>query len=641
MRSALLIAALGALAGCQAVGQDPSLQPFSDCEGMRSYMSDMAQREVRAAHTFSFAIGLGGCMGADEYSIAMQDGGDTESSYAEDYSSTNVQEQGVDEADLVKTDGRHIYALADGWLITSVGWPLDEAVETNRVRIDGYPSGLYLYEDTVVVVSDLRWEAPQPRSEERIPWWSQETTDWRDPRTGGVVTVLDAADPTAPVVQRETYVSGRIESSRRIGDLLYLVTYDDIEVADRWADLREIKQIVDDASPEDWLPHSTDAQLGAGEWTTRTDPSCGCEDVYWSKRETGTFMTTVMSLNLADPYGTLEGQSVVGRADTVYSSREGLYVAYSEEPDGPFRSLDPQLDTVIHKFDISKGEPHPTYVDTVQLTGVLTDQFAMSERAGVLRVATTDQSTWTSSVWTLQEGEQGLERLGHLGGLAPGEELYSVRFVGPIGYLVTYEVAEEPMSIDFGDPLFTIDLSNPSDITAVGELVMNGWSDYIHPLDEDHLLTVGMDEDEDETWKVAVSLFDVSDLAHPVLADREIIQARSSEAQTEHHAFTYLESRQALTLPIQTLDWDWALQVLHVDTEGVEAMGQMSQDSVSAGMVIEESEDWSCTRIRRSIIMEDKVWAMSEGGLTAAALEAPEIELAAVPFTGLGSCDWW
>jgi hypothetical protein len=345
-------------------------------------------------------------------------------------------------------------------------------------------------------------------------------------------------------------------------------------------------------------------------------------------------VTQVSSLDLSDPEAAFVGTGVVGRADVVYVSPGALYLGYSEWDDGAFGSRDDHLDTVLHKFDISDETTRPAYVASGSIRGVLSDQFALSERDGVLRVATTvtdngdDLSGWSSSVWTLSPDQSGgFVTRDRASGLAPGEEIYAARFVGELGFLVTYEV-------QLGDPLFTIDLSDPDNIDVRGELHITGFSDYIHPMGEDHLLTVGMDDGGGaHDWGLAVSLFDVSDLDNPTLADRVVLDAWGSEAQSEHHAFTWSPENGTLAIPSWGQE-SGTLEVLSADpASGLEHLGTLTQDTVSGNL----SDPW-CATLRRSVMMEDVVWALGSAGATAAELVDPSVEVAAVPYAGVEAC---
>ncbi|MDP6932750.1 MAG: beta-propeller domain-containing protein, partial [Myxococcota bacterium] len=587
-----MVALASLTTGCRAIDPDPELQPFTGCDEMSEYMAGMALDEAR----YSWALGFDMNVGFAQNEMALS-GGDS-SGGAGSYSTTNLQEAGVDEADLVKTDGTYLYSIAGTHLLISKGWPVEEAEEVARIEIDGKPDGLYLDEDLVVVVSLIE------------PWYGMSAaprsgTDPERNESSTLVTLVDVGDASDPVVLRETYTSGSYETSRRIDDQLYVVTYQDLDITADADNLREARKTIRKAEASNWLPWRQDHVLvdaDADAWDVQEGRACGCTEVYASPREGGTYLTNVLALDLSDPLSEFQGEAVVGRADTVYASPNAFYVAYSEWEEGPFATIDPTLDTVIHKFDISEAADHPAYLASAKIDGVLSDEFALSEQNDVLRVATSNPSSIDSAVFTLLEEDGEFQHLDRQGNIAPGEEIYAARFVGDLGYLVTYEVM-------LGDPLFTLDLSDPDNIVVAGELAVTGWSDYIQPMDEDHLLTVGMDEGDDG-WRLAVSLFDVSDMEEPVLADRELVDAYGSEAQSEHHAFNYFADTQTLTIPSWTTEYDSVLEVLEATPEGLDWVGSVPQDTV-----LEDQEDTWCAPVRRSVIMEEMVWAVSAAGL--------------------------
>lgn len=619
-----LIPVLAMTAGCSLADPDPQLTRFSSCAELDTYMTRMALDEARWEWAVGFDDVLQGSVamgGLEDYSLANK-----ASDSAGSFSETNLQEAGVDEADLAKTDGTWLYSVAGDQLMISRIWPVEAAREAARVPIDGVIEGLYLIDDHVVVLSTVwAWEGPRPRSGAGHVRSDDST----------LVTVIDVTDRGEPEVIRETYTSGVLEASRRIGDRLFVVTYTDVQVgggASRtWRDAKDAIEVADAVT---WLPRRVDHLLRSdGGWSTDDASSCGCTDVFASSAEGGTFVTNVLSLDLSSPRSAFVGEAVVGRADTVYASPRALYVAYTETAEGAFATFDGALDTVIHRFDIDGQRQRPRYDATAKIVGVLPDQFALSEQDGVLRVATTDTQSWSSNVYTLESVDGDFRRLDVLRGLAPGEQLFSSRFVGNIGYLVTYVVDEDGLSlpdIPLGDPLFTLDLSDPGDIVPVGELVLDGWSDYIHPLDDDHLLTVGMDDDGDD-WQVSISLFDVSDLANPVLADRAFPGSVSSEAQEEHHAFNWYAPLQTLALPGVDRSGRSSLDLIEATPEGLSVIGKLHP----------RSPDDACHPVRRSVFLEDQVWAVSSGGLTASYADAPGVVIADVRFPGIEGCDGW
>lgn len=625
---------LALLAGCKASDPDPDLRAFGSCGQMERYVRRMAREEAQYRWAWDgLEVGFGA-----ENAMVLDDAGAADTGYAPaeeassddtggagSYSTTNLQEADVDEDDLVKTDGTWIYALSGDYLTISKAYPTDEAGFASKIEIDGAPEGIYLVDDYVIAVSRLGSGSSKPSPRSGAPLQRSESAYT-------LATVVDVSDREAPEVVRETYASGDFEASRRIGDTLYLVTYEDLALADDASSLSEARQLIRDASVDDLLPWRMDNVLRGGSWSVARGEACGCTDVYASDQETGTWMTNVLSLDLSDPLSEFQGEAVVGRADTVYASSKAIYVGYSEwtGDEGFFVSTDDQLDSVIHKFDISGGLAHPEYVATAKIPGQMYSQFALSENDSVLRVATTEvDQGWESSaaVRTLSMTQGDATVLGSLTDLAQGESIFAVRFVGDIAYIVTYQQ-------NWGDPLFTIDLHDPTAPRLAGELEVTGFSNYLHPMDDDHLLSVGQDEGDGGEWYLAVSLFDVSDLDSPALSSRVLLDAWSSEAQSDHHAFNYFADAELLAIPSMTTESESVLELLHATPEGLSSIGHVSQ----AGVVESSGQDAWCVPVRRSVVMDDDVWAVSEAGLTAAAIADPSTTKAEIPFAGTDPC---
>lgn len=633
MRTLAPFVSVALLAACGA--PDRSLKAFDDCDQMAAYMQKMAADEVRWDWR-SGGINVGF---SREFDMALEsadvdDGG----AVPPEHSDTNLQEAGVDEADLVKTDGVYLYALAGGELVINRAWPVSQAAQLGHIRIDGYARGMYLLEDgvTVVVISDLYYDdVPNPRS------GAEPDSSWND-APSAVVTVVDVSDPTSPVVERETYITGQLETSRRIGDKLYVVTYEDIRVTEGANSRREARAQVYDKEPDEWQGRRFDNLLVSrgidpedDVWTEELGTTCDCDQTYYSDQLGGTYVANAMVLDLSDPLSQFNGTAVVGRVDTVYSSLESLYVVYSEVDNGPFTSFDDVLETVVHKFDIS--EERPRYTASGVLPGVLTDQFALSEKDGILRIATTDFGRQRSAddvdngMYTVEEIDGTLEPVDYIIGLGTGESITAARFVGDFGYISTF-------AVQFGDPLFTFDLSDPYDIKQGGELAVTGWSDYLHPIDEGKLLAVGMENEG--TWSLQVSLFDVTDIDNPRLAQRELLPAWGSEAQNEHHAFTYLAP--TVAIPSWANQGDTVLEVIEATGDGIEPIGRVHQSEAVTG------DEYWCGGIRRSVIIGDWVWAVSNAGMTAARIDDPGGEQFAVAFEDIDPCaggyygeGWW
>lgn len=614
--------------GCKAKDPDPQLTAFESCDDMERYVRRMARLEA----SYEFAWEGFGFFGGD-YALNSADKGGamdtgfaapTDEEGASEYSTTNLQEADVDEDDLVKTDGTWIYALSGNYLTISKAYPTEEAAFVSKIAIDGEARGIYLVDDLVIAISQVDgWaSAPSPRSGETVG---------READAYTLATVVDVADREAPSVVRETYATGAFEATRRIDDTLYVVTYESMHIIDEAESLSDARAMIRDADAKKFLPWRMDNVFRSAAWEVSKGSACDCTDVYASEDETGTTITNVLSLDLSDPLSEFQGEAVLGRADTVYASTEAIYVGYSEwtDEEGVFVSVDSQLDSVVHKFDISEGAAKPAYLSTAKVPGEMYSQWALSERDGVLRIATTEVTDdWQSSasIRTLEMTGEGATELDALTGLAPEESIFAVRFVGDIGYIVTYVQ-------QWGDPLFTIDLSDPADIRLAGELAVTGFSNYLHPMDDGHLLAVGMDESA-EGWQLAVSVFDVTDLSAPALATRLLLEASDSEAQSDHHAFNYFASKEVLAIPSTTWEGESVLEVIHATTDTLESIGRVSQ----AGVIDATGLDAWCVPVRRSVVMDDDIWAVSEAGLSAAAILDPETIKASVPFVGTDPC---
>ena len=661
---ALSILALGT--GCRGKDPDFALTPFASCDALEASIKDQAITEIRWRYSWGGSGWGGSGWGGFSNEIAMSEDSANGSvaprasnDGAGSYSETNLQESDVDEADLVKTDGTHLFSVAGNTLVITQAWPdtvedeLDwESVEEkSRVSLEGTVDGLYLLDDgTLIVLSQLGWEDGEPLAGDVV-----ENTQYQWSSRGLVkVTMIDASDVEAPVVMRETYTPGRLFTSRMVSGRLYSVTYTPLGIADLESaeDKNESIQLVKASKLGQWLPKRFDhqrADRASADWSQIQEPVCDCTSVLGSERESGDWLVSVQTLDTSDLSSAFQGSSVLTSVDTVYASADTLYVASSEstDTDSPWQSFDSTLDTYIHAFDITEGPANPAYEASGKVPGWVLNQFALDESDDRLRVATTSQgSDWNGSesgVYVLENTGGELEIVGEVTGLGTGETIFAVRFVDDAAFVVTYLQV---------DPLYTIDLSDPVNPVMRGELKIPGFSNYLHMVDADHVLGIGQDMDENgwESFGVQISLFDISDLDDPKRAQEHQLTLDDttwSSAQNEHHAFNYFGAAQALVVPAYAASRGQSrMHVIHVNPEdALSEVGAISQDEV-----LEEpgEEDWSyeyCTEFARSVIMGDPendvpyfVYAQSNAGITVAELENPRNVVASVPFTGIDPC---
>ncbi len=638
-----LSALLVFLGGCATEEGNTELSRFSSCDELEGWIQTSALQRVDFIDD-PFRPGFWGGDGevmleagalpermnvaADEAQGASVSGDSGNRSW----STTNVQEEGVDEADFVKNDGDHIFILDQSALTILDAWPAEALNQIARLEIEGAPSSLYFDAvDTVVVFSNIWTGRPAPESgalgfPSDVGW---------DPVMK--VTVVDVADRSSPEVLRELYFDGQLRSSRRIGDRLHVVLTNDLEdfqgglsSVDPFGPLEAARAAVRSSTADQWMPVLQDNVRVDGGWGTTQGPLCECTDVYRPNNRTNMVFTGVMTIDLSDHSAPVQTAGALTSVDTVYASSDALYLAMTEYSYGPFRSMDNSIDTRLHKFELDDGEGRVTYTASGLVKGALLNSFSLGEHEGTLRVATSrveGDEGLGSSVYMLQQDGAALEVVGSITEIAPGEEIYSVRYDGDRGYVVTFEQI---------DPLFTLDLSDPENPFIVGELEVTGFSNYLHLVGDEHLLAVG------EEWAptgfqflgMQISLFDIGDFASPQLQDREILDSDAwTEAQYDHHAFTYYEEAEVLALPVTR--WSDAdgqqqsgLNLYRIDRdEGILDVGEVNHTPY----MDQEAAWWgSCSQVRRSIFIEDYVFAVSNHGVQVVQLDSPEVDISGV-----------
>ncbi|NLH49470.1 MAG: hypothetical protein GX444_12850 [Myxococcales bacterium] len=479
----------------------------------------------------------------------------------DDYTDTNTQEEGVDEPDLVKTDGNYMYLATGGYLIVFDASPGSETHEIGRVDIEGYVTEMFLSGDKALVFS--RIYSDQLRS----GVWPEVARDelyWLISK----LTVVDLTNRAEPAVIREVFVEGEVASSRMIDgaarivfsvdkpgpELEYYIDWYQYENdEERQAALEDLKAqnraIIESTGLEAWLPRYFNILHNDSGEEASAGQLADCEDHYRPEKPMGTAILSVMTILMDDPTARQVDISVIADGYIVYASQGNLYVAGTVDAAWEWESESGEFDDTspIHRFDIASRPDEAVYVGTAYVPGWMVNQFSMSEWEGHLRVAVTYGGWRTSTpqrngIFVYELNDEGLAEVGSLEDLALEEQIYAARMIGPHGYLVTFLQT---------DPLFTVDLSNPEHPTMAGELQVPGFSTYLQPMDDNHLLAIGQGGDD---WgadgTLVVSLFDVSDFAAPQLAWQYNFGWAYSEAAYDHHAFLYDGSRNLLAIPL-------------------------------------------------------------------------------------------
>ena len=582
--AALLAVALAAVAAvrpapaaAQGLRAAPErLRTFSSCRSL-----------VRVARTSALRART---VAADDEAISVPGpvpegaGGRDESAAAVgDVSGTNVQEPGVDEPDLVKTDGSVVFAIAGGAL-HAVSGREDPPRVLDSVRLEGGTDHvLLLHEGRALVIAQepYREGAPGPVT---------------------IVTELDVRDPGALRVVRTLRADGTFVSARRTGPTARLVLSAPPELAT--ADPAAIRR----APLATWLPGGTVRTERTGRRRGRR--LVDCSQVRRPRASSGPGILTVLTVDLRRGLPWVDADAVMTDAQVVYGSPRSLYVA-TRAWTGTAAGA-----TQIHRFAAAEA-PETAYRATGSVPGGLLNQFALSEHEGVLRVASTlepgdpgagDEES-SSLVTVLAEAGSTLRAVGSVGDLGRGERIFAVRFLGEVGYVVTFRQT---------DPLYTIDLSAPQAPRVTGELKIRGYSAYLHPVGPGLLLGVGQDATaEGRTLGTQLSLFDVSRPEAPVrLHQRTLGGAGTSEVEYDHRAFLYWAPTRLAVLPFETYGTEAAppsasAAGFRVDpAAGIEEVGR-----------VQHPEDRGRTAsIRRSVVVGERLLTLSDRGLLASDL---------------------
>jgi hypothetical protein len=435
-----------------------------------------------------------------------------------DFSTTNNQEAGVDEPDLVKTDGQTLFTVSGDtvYAIAARGTPKI----VGSLKLDGYSAQLMLRGHRLVAVVEqggVVYDRPAAALAP-IPYGYGKTA----------LTEIDVSDPGDMKVLRRLTFDGSFAAARQNGGTIRVVlnstplAYAQSGAAD---------------TARGWLPRSH--FVSNVTHRTRTRAFVPCNRVSRTPAFSGLGMLSIVTLNLDRGLWQEDSDGVMTDAQTVYGSTRHLYVATQRwiDPNTPAADLPSGTSTLISRFDVTDPDS-TTYEGSGSVPGYLLNQYSMSEQDGDLRVATTTEPVWwdgaqqqpSQSLVTVLRGK-ALTKVGQVDGLGHGQRIYSVRFAGDVGYVVTFRQV---------DPLYVIDLSDPAHPRVKGELEIPGYSAYLHPVGAGRLLGVGQG---------AASLFDVSDPSAPKLLSR-VELAGFSQVEYDPHAFLYWAPKQLALLPL-------------------------------------------------------------------------------------------
>lgn len=451
------------------------------CKKLQNSLSN-----ARSENLLESGTAMGDMAAAEEAAASEAADSGSTVSYAGDYSQTNVQTEGVDEGDVVKTDGRYLYIIREGREVQIVSIQAGKMAEVAVIRPTLEQSensilDMYLTGDTLQIICQ-RYDADMQEDGEDAYYMNYR----------GITSVCtyDLTDRANPVHVGTTEQEGTYYTSRKSGEYLYLFT-------SVYPQESLIRQYADQGKEYGLIP------LVNGE-------AMAASDIYIPRDDdkSGTEYMLITSVNENKPDQIADQKAILESASRFYVSTENIYLERENWEAG-------STQTAIARFSFSQGKIKGESAGVVN--GAVTDDFATNEYDGFLRVLTTqwnDSGSQTNNVYVL---DQNMEIVGKIDNLAEDESIYSARFMGNTGYFVTYRQV---------DPLFSVDFSDPTHPKILGELKVSGFSEYLHFYGENRLLGIGWETDPETgaTKGLKLSMFDVSDPADVKEVDKLVIK---------------------------------------------------------------------------------------------------------------------
>lgn len=517
---------------------------------------------------------------------------------AAEVSDTNVQVGGVDEADIVETDGEYIYTLSAGQLVVvSAATAEAESTVVSRTQLGASQNlAMFLFEGRLTIISkDYHTSYQSPIRRRGLAWDLAAPTSTRT-----VITVLDVSDPTAPALQQETVVDGIYQNARAIGSQVYVVVNNNQGIPylpslstirnsgsstgyrfeSRAEYFERIERIASELTPPSAYRRS---ETPDGESTLqRLGWLDGASDQVVAARAQ---LTTVLQFDSSTsdsmPVDNISVRTARYSSAQVYANADSLYLITNEQPsaelDGNLiRLANTNSISAINKIDISGQKM--AFEGRGAVPGIVESQFSIDEHNGYLRVVTTTDQWGPESknhIFVLEDVGEELTVVGSIEDLAPTERVYSARFDGDRAWVVTFRRI---------DPVFSIDLSDPTNPQVTGELKIPGFSEHLQLIDENHLLAIGRAAtDEGRVQGLQVSIFDVSDMTAPQLIHQRLLDDSengwsNSAALHDHHAFNYLADEGLLLIPYQDRNSN-GLMALSIDVEnGIKIVGEATSN---------------------------------------------------------------
>jgi len=516
-------------------------------------MAETAKARLSSKTTADTANGTSSASAADSASAGSSSGS---------YSKTNVQVDGVDESDIVKTDGTYIYQVNNGKIVIAKAYPAQNMNIASTIEFTDkafYPFEIYVDTNTLTIIGSCHYEMEYDDTQNsltnekgRLPrrrYYGKDTVK---------VIVYDIKDKENIKEIRQAEIEGSYLSSRKIGSNLYIVS-------NKYVDYYILENNIGNITPTYRDSKVSNEFKNVGYEDIRYFPDTLCDNYM------------IIGAMDVESNSEMKVDTYLGSGQNIYVSNDNLYVAVTkydvnnvQEPMADvsakrFSIIYPiaNQNTLVYKFALNKG--NVVYTAKGEVPGTILNQFSMDEFNGYFRIATTKGYAGRGSTEPSKNNiyilDSSMNTTGKIEDIAPGEKIYSVRFMGDKGYLVTFEKV---------DPLFVVDLKDPKNPKILGALKIPGYSDYLHPYDENHLIGFGKDTivlpvkdrkgnviDEQAYYLgMKIGLFDVTDANNPVekfsikIGDR----GTDSEILYNHKALLFSKEKNLMAFPVSLFE---------------------------------------------------------------------------------------
>lgn len=515
-----------------------------------------------------------------------------------DYSKTNTQVEGVDEADIVKVDGEYVYYIANNSIVivgTNEGLKLISKINYNDEKF--FPKELYVYDNKLVVIGNEQEYYNEYEMIIDVVYPEGRKT---------IAKQYNIINKDRPELERQIEIEGYYLSSRMINNNVYIIS-------NKYIDSYLFSNNIEEMNENDFKPKYKDTVV------SNEEQYLEYADISYFPQSDDMSYLNIVGFNInSNEAANIE--SYLGAGNEIYCSLNNLYIAkvkyeYKDEKMyGYYNNYD--INTYIYKFKLENSKV--TYVNVGSVPGSVLNQFSMDEKDEYFRIATTDSKNFANetNVNNLYVLNENLQMVGKVENLAKGERIYSVRFMGNRAYMVTFVQT---------DPLFVIDLSVPENPIVLGELKIPGYSKYLHPYDETHIIGFGENTTTNEyggvvTDGMKMALFDVSNPSNPRELFSQDVGERgtNSEILYNHKALLFSKEKNIIAFPVfiteEIGEYRTNLKFQGAIVYGVDLENGFIEKGKIAHQEIEEGTfDYDYTKIvERIIYIKDNLYTLSE-----------------------------